>query len=270
MPDRLRITILGCGSSGGVPRIGPEGASWGACDPANPKNRRRRCAILVQRIGAGGATTVLVDTGPDMAHQLIDAGCGALDGVLYTHDHADHVHGIDDIRMIAIALRRRVPAWMNAATEATLRARFGYIFETPPGSSYPPVMEIHAIGDGPVSVDGPGGPVTARPFEVPHGDTTALGFRFGPCAYLPDVSEMSDAAWEACAGLDCWILDVLRYRPHPSHVHLERALGWIARAAPRRAVLTNMHVDLDHAALDAETPGNVTPAHDGMVLEFET
>lgn len=267
MTGRLRVTILGCGSSGGVPRIGPDGAEWGACDPANPLNRRRRCALLVQRLGPGGTTTVLVDSGPDIAGQLIDAGAGLLDAVLYTHDHADHVHGIDDLRMVAIARRARVPAWMTEPTERILRARFGYIFETPPGSSYPPVMTAHRI-DGPVTVDGPGGPITALPFEVIHGDVTALGFRFGPVAYLPDVSEMTEAAWAACAGLDCWILDTLRLKPHPSHVHLDRALEWIARAAPRRAVLTNLHVDLDHGALDAATPAHVTPAHDGMVIEF--
>ncbi len=267
MADRLRITILGCGSSGGVPRIGPEGANWGACDPSNPKNRRRRCAILAQRVAAGGTTTVLVDTGPDIASQLVDAGAGRLDAVLYTHDHADHVHGIDDIRMVAINMKSRVPAYMRAQDEAVILNRFGYIFETPPGSNYPPIMDAHRI-DGPVTIDGPGGPLTAHPFEVIHGETTALGFRFGPCAYLPDVSEMTDAAWDAVTGIDTWILDALRYTPHPSHVNVETALGWIERAAPRRAILTDMHVEIDHATLDAGTPANVTPAHDGMVLEY--
>lgn len=268
MSDLLRITILGCGSSGGVPRIGLDGPNWGNCDPANPKNRRRRCSILVQRIGLEGTTTVLVDSGPDVAAQLIDAGSGRLDAVLYTHDHADHVHGIDDLRMVAIAQRARVPAWMTEVTENVLRARFGYIFETPPGSSYPPIMTANRI-DGPVVIEGAGGPLTAHPFEVIHGEIMALGFRFGPCAYLPDVSAMTEAAWEACSGLDTWILDALRYTTHPSHINVERALEWIARATPRRAILTDMHVDIDHAVLDASTPAHVTPAHDGMVLEFE-
>lgn len=267
MADILRFTVLGCGSSGGVPRIGPEGPNWGACDPANPKNRRSRCALLVQRIGAGGRTTVLIDAGPDISRQLIEAGAGDLAAVVFSHDHADHIHGIDDLRMVVFNRRSRLPAWMDAATEQTLRTRFGYVFETPPGSSYPPIMDLYRI-DRDFAIDGPGGKIALEPFWVPHGDIQAMGFRIGPLAYTPDIAEMSDTAWKAVTGIECWITDALRYRTHPSHANVETALEWIAQAQPKRAYLTNLHVDLDHATLEAETPANVSPAHDGLMLEF--
>jgi phosphoribosyl 1,2-cyclic phosphate phosphodiesterase len=267
MSDVLRITVLGCGSSGGVPRIGADGPNWGACDPANPRNLRRRCALLLQRIGAGGATSVLLDAGPDLREQLIVAGVGFLDAVVLTHDHADHVHGIDDLRMVVFNRRKRLPCWMDARTEATMMRRFGYVFETPPGSNYPPILDSYRI-DGPVHIEGRGGVLTCTPFEVPHGEIRALGFRVGPLVYTPDISDMSDAAWAALQGAECWLLDALRHRPHPSHVNVEGALEWIARAALPVAYLTNLHVDLDYAALEAQTPPNVHPAHDGLVFEY--
>ena len=267
MGDRLRFTILGCGSSGGVPRIGPHGPNWGACDPENPRNRRRRCALLVQRLGEEGRTSVLIDAGADIREQLIGAGCGHLDAVVFSHDHADHIHGIDDMRMVAFNRGARLPAWADGPTGDTLMRRFGYIFETPEGSHYPPIMDLVRI-EGPIRVDGAGGPVELMPFEVVHGGIMALGFRIGDVAYVPDVSAMTGAAWDACSGLDCWILDALREKPHVSHANVETALEWIGRARPRRAILTNMHVDLDHAALDAATPEHVTPAHDGLTLDY--
>jgi phosphoribosyl 1,2-cyclic phosphate phosphodiesterase len=259
----LRVTILGCGSSGGVPRLG---GRWGACDPANPRNRRRRCSILVERRGPGGVTRVLVDTGPDMRAQLLDAEVGNLDAVLYTHSHADHVHGLDDLRQIVFNRRARLPVWAPAETAEQLLSRFAYAFVAPPGSPYPPILDLHEI-EGPVTVEGAGGAITARPFTVMHGRMAALGFRFGDLAYLPDVSDMTDEAWAAVRGLDCWVVDALRYEPHGTHSHLAQTLDWIARAAPRRAVITNMHIDLDHDRVAAETPDNVEPAHDGMVLD---
>lgn len=262
--DQLRLTILGCGSSGGVPRLG---GIWGDCDPAEPRNRRTRCSILVERVSDAGTTTVLIDSSPDMRSQLLDAGVGRLDGVVYTHAHADHVHGIDDLRMIVFNMRQRVRVWADADTQEALLSRFGYAFIQPEGSSYPPILDLHAIR-GPVEIDGPGGTITLTPFEVEHGAIDALGFRIGDVAYLPDVSAIPDAAWDMLQGLDCWIVDALRRTPHPTHSHLPQTLEWIARAAPKQAVLTNMHVDLDYQTVRDETPDHILPAFDGMVLTW--
>lgn len=264
MTDLLRATILGCGSSGGVPRLGGE---WGACDPFNPRNRRSRCSLLLERVGLGGVTRVLIDTSPDMRQQLLDAGIGTLDAVVYTHSHADHVHGIDDLRMVVYNMRRRLAVWADHQTQDALLSRFGYAFVQPAGSPYPPICDLNTIA-GTFAIEGAGGPVELTPFRVDHGSMDALGFRVGGLAYLPDVVRIPDECWPVLEGLECWILDALRYKPHPTHAHLALALEWIERAAPRRAVLTNMHIDLDHARIEAETPAHVTPAHDGMVVEF--
>lgn len=263
--ERLSFTILGCGSSGGVPRLG---GNWGACDPDNPRNNRRRCSMLIQRTDGVGVTRVLVDTSPDLRAQLLDAGVGILDAVVYTHAHADHVHGIDDLRMIVFNTRRRLPVWADPPTRASIMGRFGYAFEQPKGSSYPPILEMNQI-DGDIVIGGAGGEVVLHPFSVRHGRIDALGFRVGDFAYLPDVSEMTQDAWTAVSGLDCWVLDALRRDPHPTHVHLEQSLEWIERAAPKRAVLTNMHIDLDHATVADETPDHVTPAYDGMTIAYD-
>ena len=261
----LRSTILGCGSSGGVPRLG---GIWGACDPQNPKNTRRRCSMLVERITENGTTSVLIDTSPDMRAQLLEAGISQLDGVIYTHDHADHMHGIDDLRMVVFNRRARLPVWADTRTTDSLLARFGYAFIQPPGSSYPPILELNAITDA-TEITGAGGTILFEPFEVKHGRIDALGFRIGDLAYLPDAEEIYDPAWEKLHNLKVWVVDALRYTPHSSHAHLERTLGWIERATPERAVITNMHIDLDYDILNAETPDHVTPAHDGMVIELD-
>ena len=264
MTARLRITILGCGSSGGVPRLGGQ---WGACDPSDPRNARRRCSMLLERRDGAGITRVLVDTSPDLRAQLLDAEVGHLDGVVFTHAHADHTHGIDDLRMIVFNRGSRLPVWADGDTSNALINRFGYAFVQPAGSAYPPILDLRPI-DGPFIVSGQGGDIHFRTIRVEHGRIQSLGFRVHDMAYLPDVSDIPDAAWTEFAGLDLWILDALRRKPHPTHAHLERSLDWIARAAPRRAVLTNMHNDLDYAAVDAETPAHVTPAHDGLVLDL--
>lgn len=263
---RLRFTILGCGSSGGVPRIGNH---WGACDPANPRNTRRRCSVLIERMGEDGTTAVLIDTSPDLRAQLLDAGIGALHGVVYTHSHADHTHGLDDLRMIVINMRKRLPVYADGATQNDLISRFGYAFVQPEGSDYPPILDLHGIG-GDIIIDGPGGPVTLTPFRVKHGNIDSLGYRIGDVAYLPDVSDLYPESRAALQGLDLWIVDALRRDPHPSHSHLANTLTWIAQIAPARAVLTNMHNDLDYETVAAETPAHVTPAYDGMRIEIET
>lgn len=257
-----RFTILGCGSSGGVPRLG---GKWGACDPTNPKNRRRRCSLLIEQDGPDGTTTILIDTSPDMREQLLDAGVSRIDAVIYTHAHADHVHGLDDLRMIVFNMHARLPVYADAPTTADLTQRFSYAFEQPDGSPYPPILDLHPF-DGPLAIDGPGGRVDITPFEVDHGSIRSLGIRSGDVAYLPDVSDIPDEAWPALEALDTWIVDALRLTPHPSHAHLDKTLEWIERAKPRRAVITNMHVDLDYAETDARTPAHVTPAYDGLTI----
>ena len=261
----FRFTILGCGSSGGVPRLG---GHWGDCDPGNPKNRRRRCSMLAERIGPDGTTRVLIDTSPDMRSQLLDAGIGHLDGVVWTHAHADHVHGIDDLRMIVFNRRAMLDVWADDPTYARLREGFGYAFETPPGSSYPPILRRHPL-DGPVEIDGPGGPLPVLPVPVLHGSITALGLRIGGLCYMPDVSAIPDDALPALEGLDVWILDALRRTAHPTHLSYAQALDWIEQLRPARAILTDMHVDMDHATVEAETPPHVSAAFDGMVIELD-
>ncbi|WP_299832365.1 MBL fold metallo-hydrolase [uncultured Roseobacter sp.] len=260
----MRVTILGCGSSGGVPRLG---GHWGDCDPSNPKNRRQRCSLLVERQDAGGSTTVLIDTSPDLRNQLLAAEVGRLDAVIYTHAHADHVHGIDDLRMIVFNMRARLPVWADAPTRDALMQRFAYAFVQPEGSTYPPILDMNLI-DGDVTIEGAGGAITFRPFEVAHGGMDALGFRIGDLAYLPDVAQIPDAVWPMLDALDCWIVDALRRDPHPTHAHLAQTLEWIDQVRPKRAVLTNMHIDLDYDTLMAETPAHIEPAYDGLTLTF--
>ena len=258
------FTVLGCDSSGGVPRLG---GNWGDCDPKEQKNRRQRCSMLVERITGNGKTTVLIDTSPDLRNQLLNADVGALDAVVYTHDHADHVHGIDDLRMIVFNMRKRLPIWADTATQVTLRQRFGYTFEQVPGTLYKPILEMNNM-TGPVSITGAGGTIVLTPFLVDHGPIQANGFRIENLVYLPDISDMNDAAWDMVKGLDMWVVDALRREPHPTHSHLAKTLKWIAQAAPKNAVLTNMHNDLDYATICAETPDHITAAFDGLQIRL--
>ena len=256
----LEIVILGCGSSGGVPR---GDGDWGDCDPAEPKNRRRRCSMLTRRTGEGGVTNVLIDTSPDLREQMLSAGVRHIDGVLYTHDHADQTHGIDDLRTFATRARSRIPAWMDAATHAALTQRFHYIFESQFG--YPPLLDARMIpphGE-PWSVEGEGGSIPVVTFDQGHGPIQSVGYRLGDVAYSSDVSDLDEAALEAVRGCRLWIVDALRYTPHPTHAHLDRALDWIARSGVERALLTNLHIDMDYNALSAIVPANVEVAYDG-------
>ncbi len=260
-----RFTILGCGSSGGVPRLG---GNWGACDPANPKNRRQRCSLLVQRFDGDKITTVLIDSSPDMRAQLLAADIGHLDGVVYTHQHADHVHGLDDLRMIVFNRKKRLNIWADGPTQESLISRFGYAFIQPENSPYPPILDLKTI-DGPVEITGEGGAITLAPFKVGHGSIDSLGFRIGNLAYLPDVAEMYAESWAAVQNLEVWILDALRYTAHPTHTHFDQSIEWIKKAAPASAVLTNMHIDLDYKVVCETTPENVTAAFDGMQIELD-
>jgi phosphoribosyl 1,2-cyclic phosphate phosphodiesterase len=268
MTGTLEVTILGCGSSGGVPRA--DGA-WGDCDPAEPKNFRTRCSLLVRRRGeaAAGETTVLVDASPEFRIQAAKAGMKRLDAILLTHDHADQVHGLDDVRAFYLRQQARIPCWMDAATDATMMRRFGYIFEGEGG--YPAICDRAAIPahGADWAVEGPSGQVPIVTFDQDHGGVRSVGYRFGGVAYSSDVVALDEAAFAALDDLDVWIVDALRYRPHPTHAHLERTLEWIARVKPRRAILTNLHIDLDFERLRSELPAGVEPAYDGLTFEHQ-
>lgn len=268
MTGSLEFTILGSGSSGGVPRADGD---WGDCDPAEPKNHRSRCSLLVRRKGEGGPsheTTVVVDTSPDFRLQAVAAGVRRVDAALFTHDHADQAHGIDDLRPFFLNQRVRIPAYMDTATREGLLTRFGYVFHSQGG--YPAICEPRLIPPLGVDfeVDGPSGAIPVRTFDVDHGEIRAVGYRFGGVAYTPDVRAIPDGGWADLDDLDVWIVDALRWKPHPTHAHVELALDWIARAKPRRAILTNLHIDLDFNALAARLPPGVEPGYDGLRFEL--
>jgi phosphoribosyl 1,2-cyclic phosphate phosphodiesterase len=260
-----RFTILGCGSSMGVPRVG---LGWGACDPANPRNRRRRCSLLVEKIAENGRTTrLLVDTTPDLRDQLLDAGVDRLDGVLYTHEHADHTHGIDDLRPLFVKHRRQVDIYCDDYTSQRLHQSFGYCFRTPAGSQYPPTLREHRLVAGQaVEITGEGGAISVLPVLQEHGDIASLGFRFGAVAYSADIKALPAESLPLMAGLEVWIVDALRHDPHPSHMNLAESLDWIKRIGAGRGILTNLHSDLDYEALRAQLPANVVPGFDGMQI----
>lgn len=261
----LALTILGCGSSGGVPRVGQ---GWGACDPKNPKNARRRCSLLLEKSAADGAKTVaLVDMSPDLRAQLLGENVDHLDGILLTHPHADHTHGIDDVRPLVIKAKRKLDLHMDEASSKIVREHFGYIFATPEGSYYPPLLSDKRLTPGELCVvQGPGGAIEAMPFRLEHGEIPSLGFRFGDIAYTPDLNRIPASSLAYLENLDLWIVDALRYMPHPSHFTVAETLHWIERLKPKRAILTNMHVDLDYERLKSELPPDVEPAYDGMQI----
>jgi phosphoribosyl 1,2-cyclic phosphate phosphodiesterase len=266
--DELEIVILGCGSSGGVPRAD---GNFGVCDPEDPRNWRTRCSMLVRRprgpgAGEGAETTAIVDASPEFRQQTAAARVRRLDAVLMTHDHADQSHGIDDIRAFALNQRARIPCWMDGATRATMLRRFGYIFEAE--GLYPAIADLKDIPahGQPWQVDGPSGPIPVTTFDQDHGGIRSVGYRFAGVAYSSDVVDLPEEAFEALQDLDLWIVDALRYTPHPTHAHVDKALAWIERVKPRRAILTNMHIDLDFKELAARLPAGVEPAYDGMTV----
>lgn len=269
MTEKLRFTVLGCGSSGGVPRVGNQ---WGDCDPQNSLNRRRRCALLVESTTVnGGTTSLLIDTGADLREQLLSANVTNLDGVLITHAHADHIFGLDDLRQLAISLRSSITVHMDEATAETVMQCFGYCFHRAPGSSYPPFCLHESIDHGSASViKGAGGTITAMPLVAEHGDINALGFRIDDVVYLPDMKRISDpASLKALQGCRLLIVDALRYQLHPSHMNLDESLAFIDSIGPERAVLTNLASEMDYASLQRQLPSHVIPAFDGMQLTLD-
>lgn len=263
----LTLTILGCGSSAGVPR---PALGWGACDPSNPRNRRRRCSLLAERKSNTGVTRILIDTSPDLREQLIDAEVDHLAAVFLTHEHADQTHGMDDLRSLVLHQRARIPVYFNTSTGKDILVRFGYCFSAPAGSDYPPILLQKSVEAGEtIAIEGKGGPLALTAFLVKHGNIPALGYRIGDAAYTPDLHDIPRESWPILENLDLWIVDGLRYAPHPSHFSVDDALQWIDRFKPRRAIITNMHADLDYEVLRQKLPPNITPAHDGMQLTLD-
>ena len=252
----MKVTILGCGTSGGVPRIGNV---WGNCDPENPKNRRRRASVLVE----DGPTRILIDTSPDLREQLLSAEVSELTAVLYTHDHADHTHGIDDLRPVAQMMRKHVPVYGDERTINILQHRFGYIFTSREG--YPSICEPNIIHTDPFSVQG----LHITPFEQDHGFIKSIGYRIGDFAYSTDLKHLDERAFEVLEGVDTWVVDALRYDEHPTHSHLDQTLQWIERVKPRRAVLTHMTWDMDYDTLCKNLPDNVEPAYDMLEIKVD-
>jgi phosphoribosyl 1,2-cyclic phosphate phosphodiesterase len=265
MTQTLTVRILGSGCSTGVPRID---GYWGACDPKNPKNRRTRCSAWFGLSNGEGLTSVVIDTSPEFREQMIRAAVPHIDAVLWTHDHADQTHGLDDIRAFTFARDLPIDGYMDEATYKCLSNRFGYIFTGNLG--YPPVCQPHTIPPHgvPWQISGAGGNLPVVTFDQAHGPIRSVGYRLGDVAYSSDISDLPEAGFAALAGLKLWIVDCLRYRPHPTHAHLEKTLGWIERLKPEQAILTNLHQDMDYEALKNILPSNVTPAYDQMNLEI--
>ena len=249
----MKITILGCGSSGGVPLITGE---WGKCDPDNPKNRRRRSSILVQTKGKN----ILIDTGPDLKEQLLGASVKNIDLILYTHAHADHVSGIDDLRQLCLKNACCIPAYADADTMAHLHKAYGYIF-TSPDPLYPAFLESRLL-EGAFTFEG----IDIMPFLQHHGTTSSYGFRFGNFAYSTDLIDLPDESQAALQGLDLWIVDCTRETPHIGHANVEQTLKLIERVSPQRAIVTHMSHHLDYEEMAARLPSHIRPAYDGMVL----
>jgi len=254
----MKVTVLGCGTSSGVPQIG---CDCRVCRSADPRDKRRRCAIFVEVEGV----KILVDTGPDLRQQCLDAGIGAIDALLYTHAHADHLHGIDDLRAINNILMAPIPTFAHATVFERIRARFPYVFEG--GRSefgfWRPELTPHAF-TGPFTIGG----VEVVPFPQRHGRGESWGFRIGRFAYSTDTDGLGEAAFDALRGIECWLVDCLRERPHPSHAHLALTLSWIEKVGPKCAFLTHMNHELSYSDWCERLPAGILPAHDGLVLEI--
>jgi len=270
----VRAIILGCGSSGGVPRVGGD---WGVCDPDNPKNRRTRCSLYVEYWEGEtpqpikDRTAVLIDTSPDLRQQFLSNNISRLDALLYTHDHADQSHGIDDLRAIAYRMRKRIPTYMDEHTKEHVFSRFKYCFEMPDGRVHPPILELQDLlkGGDFITVSGPGGDLKIEVLELSHGPTPALGFILGgKVAYTPDVWDIPKASFKSLYNIETWIVDALRYNDHPTHAHSDKTLSWLVKVNAKQGVLTNLHIDMDYETLSSELFGTTMVAYDGMELIY--
>lgn len=266
-PTGQIFTILGCGSSHGVPRADGD---WGVCNSTNPRNRRRRACLLIEQFGPmGEKTTVVIDTGPDFRDQMISARVKYIDAVVYTHGHADHTHGIGDLRAFAMAHRKRVQVYSDGVTLKTLEESFGYCLKSPEGSEYPPVAEHNLIADTdtPIEIEGEGGVISLTPIDLVHGPIHSLGFRIGNFAYCSDVSKFPEESIEKLQGLDTLIIDATLPKPHFSHFSLDQAAEWAIKLGAKQAYVTHMHTALDYEQVMSSTPDHIEPCYDGMKIE---
>ena len=253
----MKLIILGSGTSTGVPRIGGD---WGACDPAEPRNRRTRVSIVVE---SDSGQRVLVDTATDLRQQLLDNGIDRIDGVVWTHDHADHCHGIDDLRVLRYGRNAPVPGFAGAETVRRLRQRFGYVFAGQHG--YPTIVQLDTLENvrmiAGFSVDW---------CLMPHGPARSTAYRFEAdgrsLVYATDFSEITDDMVTLCEGVDCLVVDCLRRAPHPTHAHLEMSMELARRSGAVRTVLTHLDKSMDYATLAAELPNDIDVGYDGMEL----
>lgn len=268
----LRATILGSGSSGGVPRVGGD---WGVCDPHEPKNRRTRCSLLIEQWTGEvepadkDKTIILVDTSPDLREQLLAAQIKHVDAVLYTHDHADQSHGIDDLRALAYRMRSRIPVYMDDTTKDGLLTRFGYCFEMPEGRIHPPIFDLQNTfkSKDKLQINGPGGPVKVTALGLSHGVAPSFGFKFnGALVYTPDVLDIEDDVLDLIKGAKTWVCDALKYNRSPAHVNVDKTLMWQAYTQVPNFILTNLHIDMDYKILSAELMGQQTVGYDGQEI----
>lgn len=263
----MKLTMLGCGGSGGVPLAGRDpGGYWGNADPANPKNRRSRVSVLIEGQGVSGGepTRILIDTSPDLRQQILANGITALDAVLFTHAHADHSHGLDELRGIVYGRGEPIDAWMDARTRELLTTRFDYAFVSSrtPSNLYPALMRDRVI-EGPFEIGG----IPVRAFRQQHGPDVSLGYRVGDIGYSTDASALDEEAFAILAGVKLWVVDCLRDEPHPTHSHTSQTFEWIARVKPERAILTHMNERLDYEDLKRRCPPGIEPGYDGLVVE---
>jgi phosphoribosyl 1,2-cyclic phosphate phosphodiesterase len=252
----MKVTILGCGTSSGVPRVD---GNWGTCDPAEPRNRRRRVSIMVEHDG----TRILVDTSPDLREQLLSEGGGRPNAVVWTHEHADHCHGIDDLRPFYFYGKEPIPGFARPRAKAELEFRFAFAFAGHQG--YPPYMSCSGLPD-----DSAMGGIRVRVVDLPHGQISSAGLRFDAdgksLVYFTDFNVLPDEASALVEGVDLWIVDAVRHTPHPTHPHLAQSLAWIEALKPKRAVLTHMDQSMDYRSLCATLPEGVEPGYDGMEI----
>ena len=264
--DYMQITILGCGSSTGVPRVGND---WGLCDPEVPENMRSRCSILLERVQKDKKTSIVIDTGPDFRMQMNRANVKKIDAVFYTHEHADHTHGIDDLRMYALRDKKRIDVYASQNTSKNLMDKFGYCFTNNSNGAYPPILNLNIVEHGiKYTIDGDGGTIDITPVNQIHGNIFSFGFKINNVVYSSDISDIPAKSSKYIEKSDLWIVDSLRWDAHPTHFHVDKALDLIQKLYVKEAILTNLHIDLDYKILKNYLPKNVSPAYDGLIIKF--